>query len=297
MRKERKMGIKSKGTLAILIAMIIAVQALAYTSQNEPPRLAKIFPNPLVLWDMSWNVHFFGSNMVAESCYFVLDNGKEKIFLEPESVPGDWCLRSYKGTHFVYWFFYFKEFFLTLGDPPFELAVQAFNVGRNGIMEYTGGDDQPSNILIWSITMLPAYTYTDPTKEPVLSFILPNPLILTDKKRDVHFFGENLVPEDSYWVMDTGKEIIPLDPGYVPGNWGFRCPYGYHFFYTFSNPREFFTSIGSPPFEMAIRVYNVGKNLIPENIAGDDLPSQEIIWKIIDQKVKRELDHQFSNEK
>jgi hypothetical protein len=82
-------------------------------------------------------------------------------------------------------------------------------------------------------------------------------------------------------MIDTGRGKVPLEPRNAPGQWTFRCVFGFHFIYTFDSLSDFVLSQGSPS-QMSIRAFNVGPNLVPENGGGDDLPSVPVTWTILD---------------
>jgi hypothetical protein len=121
---------------------------------------------------------------------------------------------------------------------------------------------------------------TDPTQPPILVQIHPDPVIPLSSPQNVDLLGSNL-DADVYFLVNTGRGEVLLEPRNVPGRWTFRCVFGFHFIYTFDSLRDFVLSQGSPS-QMSIRAFNVGPNLVAENGRGDDLPSQAVTWTILD---------------
>lgn len=99
----------------------------------------------------------------------------------------------------------------------------------------------------------------------------------------MHFFIENgkLCPDGAYFFLYVVEENILLEPEYVPGEWVFRCPFGYHYSYKFYDPEAFFLSLGDRPYEIDVQCFNAGENRIPEHGGGDDIPSDIISWQIV----------------
>lgn len=98
-----------------------------------------------------WKVHFFVENVNPDQGYFLFYVEDDVFLIEDEFIPGYWSFRCPFGYHFVYRFDDFEGFLSHYGDPPYDCAVQAFNVGENGIMEYGGGDDPGGNVRDWEI--------------------------------------------------------------------------------------------------------------------------------------------------
>jgi len=110
--------------------------------------------------------------------------------------------------------------------------------------------------------------------------LVPNPVAPLSTPQNLDFLGNNL-DTDVYFMLDTGDAEILLEPQNVPGNWTFRCLFGFHFIYTFDSLEASVLSLGSPS-QITIRAFNVGPNLVRENGGGDDLPSQPVNWIIRD---------------
>jgi len=91
-----------------------------------------------------------------------------------------------------------------------------------------------------------------------------------------------LCPEGGYFLFYIGEETIILAPEYVPGEWIFRCSFGYHYIYRFENPQEFFCSYGDPPYDVYVQCFNAGEDRIPQYGEGDDIPSNIVSWRIVD---------------
>ena len=132
-----------------LVLLIIALGSLGCTDPTSPPLIASLVPDPVVPKTTSQNLDFLGSNMDPD-IYFILDTGTQEIPLDPPLVPGHWTFRCVFGFHYIYTFDSLANFLSSVGSPS-QLSIQAFNVGANLLAENGGGDDLPSQPVVWAI--------------------------------------------------------------------------------------------------------------------------------------------------
>lgn len=132
-----------------LVFLIMALGSLGCTDPTTPPLLASPVPNPVVPQATSQDLDFLGSNM-DPAIYFILDTGTQEIPLDPPQVPGHWTFRCVFGFHYIYTFDSLADFLTSVGSPS-QLSIQAFNVGANLVAENGGGDDLPSQPVVWAI--------------------------------------------------------------------------------------------------------------------------------------------------
>jgi len=136
--------------------------------------------------------------------------------------------------------------------------------------------ERATTVSISMMILILAAGCTDPSQPPTLAIISPNPAVPLSTEQDLHFYGANQ-DQDVYYIMDTGTEQLTLGPDSAPGEWKFRCIFGFHFIYTFNSLESFLSGLGSPA-EIEITAYNVGENLVNEDGGGDDLPSEPVTW-------------------
>jgi hypothetical protein len=132
-----------------LFCLLLAFGCLGCTDPARTPLIASLVPNPVVPKTTPQNLDFLGSNM-DPAIYFILDTGTQQIPLDPPQVPGHWTFRCIFGFHYIYTFDSLATFLTSVGSPS-QLTIQAFNVGPNLVAENGGGDDRPSQPVVWAI--------------------------------------------------------------------------------------------------------------------------------------------------
>jgi len=140
------------------------------------------------------------------------------------------------------------------------------------------------------ILMLTQLSCIEETAKPLQGSIWPeqydpppaiSPVPIPAWLYEINFFTEDVHPESGYFMFYIGDEVIPVESDHIPGEWIFRCPFGYHFTYRLDDPKSFFYSFGDPPFDVGVRCFNVGENGTCEYGEGDDVGSNMVYWPIV----------------